>query len=331
MCNMSASTSLFLSLPPELRLRIYHFLFPPSVQIFAIDHGMHPDCRYGVTRTFDDMDANHWWIYAQRAGPRRKYLTKINDSLFVDTRDLPDLNVLLVNRQVHVEAVQIAYQSITFDFETALPALAPFLARLGPYARSAVRSLQMAHTPPTKMNCWDEESAWRDACLYIAQNLRLQTLRVDYRYICGQDWSVEDWRRKLAINDQGLPLDDELSKTLCTNESSAADYVLSISPTGMPQCKDFLETLPIESQAQMRKILKTNPITLQPIDPIFRDLVRVRGLEQLEVRARGGLTGQLRNEVEDFLRTRMLKPEVWRASKLVSRPSFQSEQPAAVA
>ena len=109
------------------------------------------------------------------------------------------------------------------------------------------------------------------------------------------------------MNDQGVPLDDELNASLCTNESSSAAYVLSINSTGVPRCKDFLETLPIESPAQMRQILDTDPITNHPLDPAFRELVKITGLEKLELRLKGGLTQQMEFEVDEFLRERMLK------------------------
>jgi len=299
--------ALFLNLPAELRLKVYHFLFQPSTLIFVVDHDLHSDCQSSPARTFDDSDANRWWIYSQKAVPRQKYLTDLDGAVFVDSRGLPDLSLLRVNRLIWLEATNVAYSSVAFNFETALPALVPFLARIGPHARAAIRELHLEHVPPEKVRCWDERRLWGESCAYIAQWLQLQSLHVEYRYLSGRNWSSEDWRSKLELNDQGVPLDHELNASLCTNESSSAAYVLSINSTGVPRCRDFLETLPIESPAQMRQILNTDPITNHPFHPGFRELVKITGLEKLELRLKGGLTQQIKLEVDEFLRARMVK------------------------
>ena len=51
--------------------------------------------------------------------------------------------LMTTNKQIHIEAAELLYSSYTFDFDTHIEAIIPFLNDLTPFARSCVNSMRV--------------------------------------------------------------------------------------------------------------------------------------------------------------------------------------------
>jgi len=79
-------------------------------------------------------------------------------------------SILLTSAKVHAEASEILYSSYTFDFDTHVEAVVPFLSDLTPMARSYIRSIRLVK----KALPYEKEfdlAEWSNAISYIAENL----------------------------------------------------------------------------------------------------------------------------------------------------------------
>ncbi|CZT15781.1 uncharacterized protein RCC_01615 [Ramularia collo-cygni] len=55
----------------------------------------------------------------------------------------PNLKIMGVNKQIHNEVAELLYSGYTFDFDTHVEAIVPFLADLTPFARSCIKSIRI--------------------------------------------------------------------------------------------------------------------------------------------------------------------------------------------
>lgn len=59
----------------------------------------------------------------------------------------PNLNqsvgIMRVNKQIHAEVAELLYSHFTFDFDTHVEAIVPFLQDLTPFARSCIKSIRL--------------------------------------------------------------------------------------------------------------------------------------------------------------------------------------------
>jgi hypothetical protein len=107
-----------------------------------------------------------------------------------------------------------------------------------------------------------------------------------------------------------------IQETLETASYSTVGYVAALNPrTGFPQCQDFLEMLPIESPAEGRPLLKTDPNGKRPAEPTLQSLVRIKELKQIKWTIKGGLSRRTRIELQNFMGVRMIEREQWLKEK----------------
>ncbi|KAK5137489.1 hypothetical protein LTR08_008467 [Meristemomyces frigidus] len=77
------------------------------------------------------------------------------------------LGLLSASARVHAEAAECLYSGYTFDFDTHVEALVPFLQDLTPWARSRVRSIRLVKRALAYEKEFDR-CEWRNAWLYLA-------------------------------------------------------------------------------------------------------------------------------------------------------------------
>lgn len=149
--------------------------------------------------------------------------------------------------------------------------------------------------------CEEAGFLWTTTCLYVQEHLTLRVLGVKFTYRAGRRWSADRWFEKL-VGDDAPNLQDILSAEC---DGSTAEYVLSVQPrTATPECQSFLETLPIESLEEQRLILERNGE--EHVHPVIKGLLELKGLEGLDLKLLGGLSDEVRSEVQRFLRGEML-------------------------
>ncbi|KAK3679465.1 hypothetical protein LTR78_001026 [Recurvomyces mirabilis] len=168
----------FLRLPPELRLQIYGLLVLPrketdllpswaKVHSSTQDYFDYEAKRHGtdlplsanltnptlMIRTLDpgsyrQMIPAHKPIpvrsqYAVRCDRFRSACKSTTYHCINNPRLEDHLGLLRVNKQIHFEAAELLYSSYTFDFDTHVEAIVPFLSDLTPFARSSIKSIRV--------------------------------------------------------------------------------------------------------------------------------------------------------------------------------------------
>ncbi|KAI5206008.1 hypothetical protein AUEXF2481DRAFT_27577 [Aureobasidium subglaciale EXF-2481] len=161
------SQSLFLRLPPELRLDIYRQLLihnphcapansKPTFLPTSIDyHGGHhtaiehpePDA---VALCIRAEDPAHYKLRAAKH-VRSAFIVRsgglrpgcVPTTYFCVSNTGIHTAILRANAQIHAEACQVLYSNHVFDFDMHIEALVAFLADLTPFACSCIRSLRL--------------------------------------------------------------------------------------------------------------------------------------------------------------------------------------------
>ncbi|KAK4547611.1 hypothetical protein LTR36_000568 [Oleoguttula mirabilis] len=90
------------------------------------------------------------------------------------------LAILGVNRQTHAEAAEVLYGSYTFDFDTHVEAIIPFLSDLTPFARSCIKSIRFVKRALAYEKEFDR-CEWSSALRYLtssSSNIGLRRLQL---------------------------------------------------------------------------------------------------------------------------------------------------------
>jgi len=77
-----------------------------------------------------------------------------------------NMGILRANKQIHAEAAELLYSSYTFDFDTHVEAIRPFLNDLTPFARSCIKGIRVVK----RGLAWDKEfdrAEWNSALRYL--------------------------------------------------------------------------------------------------------------------------------------------------------------------
>lgn len=91
------------------------------------------------------------------------------------------LHLLLVNHQLHVEAARLLYGGHTFDFDTHIEAIVPFLTDLTPFSRSCIQSIAVTKRALPYLKEYDRYE-WSSAMHYLSDpenGLSLQCIHLD--------------------------------------------------------------------------------------------------------------------------------------------------------
>lgn len=167
---MESKGSLFLRLPAEIRLQIYSLLVLPEDRL-------HLRASYekvtASAQDYYDYDNNdlanlkHPTLCVRTIDPLRYPLRYPSDRPHVrgsysvhgqsmrfrcmnttyhcinNPRIESNLGIMGVNKQIHDEVAECLYSGYTFDFDTHVEAIVPFLADLTPFARSCIKSVRI--------------------------------------------------------------------------------------------------------------------------------------------------------------------------------------------
>ena len=301
-----------LSIPPEIRARIYEYLFPPTEQIFDSNTPAPPcTCRVCtqaniniLSRTFDDPEANRLWILKRTSS----CVNLRHPSVSVYSQKPVQLSFLRVCRLIYVEALRMVYANTIFDFCRALGDVIPFFDILNLRARSAVRDIRLAAPTYAPCGVLPELHVWDAACRYIPLHLTsLKNLHLSFFYPAGRIWTPEKWDQKLHIDPATQQFTDPVVRNALKqiDGSATRTYLQYIDPeTGRPGCRDFLERLPIEDvEESLTNILGKDGVGC---DPLIEPVTFIRQLKHLEITLTGGLQDHARKGIAAFLKRRML-------------------------
>ncbi|KAF2145099.1 uncharacterized protein K452DRAFT_349406 [Aplosporella prunicola CBS 121167] len=208
--TMQAETSPLLRLPTELRLIIYEHLLLPFVSTNAAGEINTPKRGPRITASEYheyEMGSNS---NAFASGPRTLRIRTMDPTSLPPTRRTkyhirsdrfrtrttmttyalqqnPGLHTAILQtcRQCHAEAAELLYSSYTFDFDTHVEAVIPFLADLTPIARASISSVALIKRALPYVKEFDR-AEWHSACEYMATELTIPTLRLSLGVVAGK-------------------------------------------------------------------------------------------------------------------------------------------------
>lgn len=205
----------FLRLPAEIRLQIYALLVLPrepthllpsfqKINASAQDYFDYDKKQYGTDRpaTADLsrptllMRTIDGTKYPELYDPKNKPHKRSNYSVRADRFrnrcmtttyhcvNLPrvehHLGILAANKQIHAEAAELLYSSYTFDFDTHVEAIVPFLRDLTPFARRCVKTVRLVKRALPYDKEFDR-AEWSTALRYLTSstsNVHLRKLEL---------------------------------------------------------------------------------------------------------------------------------------------------------
>lgn len=97
--------------------------------------------------------------------------------------------ILSVNRQIHSEAASVLYSSYTFDFDTAIEAVVPFLSDLTLQSRSHIKRLSIVKRALPYDKEFDR-CEWANVCRFLTTNMSLAQLSLGI--VAGKPFSGWD-------------------------------------------------------------------------------------------------------------------------------------------
>ena len=217
--TMSDGTqSPFLRLPTEIRLQIYSLLVLPRkatdlipafvrVSRSAPDYFDYEKKHYSTDRPVT-ADLSHPTLllrtidgvkYAQRYAPNKfrepphmrsaysvradRFRARCMNTTYhcVNNPRIEDhLGILGTNKQIHAEVAELLYSSYTFDFDTHIAAIIPFLSDLTPFARSCIKSIRLVKRALPYDKEFDR-AEWSAALRYLtssSSNINLRRLEL---------------------------------------------------------------------------------------------------------------------------------------------------------
>jgi hypothetical protein len=148
----------------------------PTICIRTIDAMCYAD-RYGTNKSRESHMRSTYAIRADRFRARCMNSTYhcVNVPRIED-----NIGILCANKQIHAEAAELLYSSYTFDFDTHVEAIRPFLHDLTPFARSCIKSIRFVK----RGLAYDKEfdrAEWTSAMRYLtcsSSNLNLRRLEL---------------------------------------------------------------------------------------------------------------------------------------------------------
>lgn len=204
----------FLRLPTEIRLHIYAYLLLPqtAVQLLASyvkkEDSVKDYYNYEEKRDPTEhpayTDLSHPYIlmrallgdrYTQRYGPNSlRKRTHLRSDCIVRDRfragckqttyhclNIPDIQdntgILGTSQQIHTECAELLYSSYTFDFDTHVEALVPFIADLTPIARRSIKSIRIVKRALAYEKEYDR-AEWGNALSFLSSNLNIRRLEL---------------------------------------------------------------------------------------------------------------------------------------------------------
>ncbi|KAK0638088.1 hypothetical protein DIS24_g10179 [Lasiodiplodia hormozganensis] len=208
---MATQSSPFLRLPPEIRLMVYEeLLLPPAPKDTRPQPSANPrnndqssgnnvappppppppsrlhDARRTLQiRTVDPTSLSPG-SPSSPSTTRPRYLARDprhRNRTITTTYALlhnPGLHtsILRTCRQCYTEALPTLYAAHTFDFDTHVEAIVPFLSTLGCVARQNITSIAVVKRVLPAVGQEFDKAEWRAACAYVARELVVPRLRL---------------------------------------------------------------------------------------------------------------------------------------------------------
>lgn len=115
------------------------------------------------------------------------------------------LGILGANKQIHAEAAELLYSSYTFDFDTHVEAIVPFLSDLTPFARSCIKSIRLVKRALAYEKEFDR-CEWSAALRYLtssSSNIALK--RFELGIVAGRP-GANGWERIARYSAQDFKL-----------------------------------------------------------------------------------------------------------------------------
>ena len=192
-------SSPFLRLPAELRLQIYTLLVFPrqstdllcswerldASAVDAVDYNqwsvkdgvVAPDILRNPTLRIRTVDPTRYKNrYADRPHTRTGYSVRADrfaNRCMATTyhcvnvpRIEDNLAIMRTNKQIHAEVAELMYSNYTFDFDTHIEAIIPFLRDLTPATRSCIKSIRLTKRALAYIKEFDR-CEWENALRYI--------------------------------------------------------------------------------------------------------------------------------------------------------------------
>ena len=212
------TSSPFLRLPTEIRLHIYSLLVLPrqpndllpsyeKVSSSTQDYFDYDKKQYGTDRPVC-ADLSRPTLHLRTVDPSRykarypKGHSRATYSVRVDRfrarcmettyhcvnnpRIEDNLAILRCNRQIHNEAAELLYGSYTFDFDTHVESIIPFLSDLSPFSRSCIKSIRLVKRALPYLKEFDK-CEWHNALRYItSSNNNISLRRLELGVVAGR-------------------------------------------------------------------------------------------------------------------------------------------------
>lgn len=207
---MPKQTSPFLRLPTEIRLMIYEELLLPP----ASNESRPPNTKFVAPIYREDEPSGGTAASHHLKAPRTLQIrtidpTKLSTVLPANStrpryhiRDAfrrstqttsyalannPGLHpaILATCKQCHAEASELLYGAYTFDFDTHIEAIIPFLSTLTPLARSFVSRIAIVKRALTLCKEFDR-AEWRATFDYLAAELNVPGLSLNLGVVAGK-------------------------------------------------------------------------------------------------------------------------------------------------
>ncbi|KAF2724529.1 hypothetical protein K431DRAFT_281957 [Polychaeton citri CBS 116435] len=250
----------FLRLPTEIRLQIYSLLLLPHTETDLLpsyqrvasstqDYFDYEKRLYGtdrpatsdlsrptlLIRTLDPLRYNERYspptsstrpslerqTYSVRCG---RFNARTLKTTYHCVNNPPNLSagvgILGANRQIHAEAAELLYSYYTFDFDTHVEAIQPFLSDLTPFSRSCIRSTRIVKRALAYEKDFDR-CEWSNAFAYLnAADSGIFLRKLELAVVAGRPGRT-GWDR--------IP------------KYKAADFNILIDMEGMEWVRDLLE------------------------------------------------------------------------------------------
>ncbi|KAF2766255.1 hypothetical protein EJ03DRAFT_181786 [Teratosphaeria nubilosa] len=124
----------------------------------------------------------------------------VNNPRFED-----QLSILRVNKMIHAEAAELLYGSYTFDFDTHVEAIVPFLSDLTPFARSCIKSVRLVKRALAYEKEFDR-CEWSNALRYLTSSSTGVSLRkLELGVVAGRP-GANGWDRVAVYNKNDMKL-----------------------------------------------------------------------------------------------------------------------------
>ncbi|KAI5356912.1 Putative 2EXR domain-containing protein [Septoria linicola] len=210
----------FLRLPAEIRLQIYSLLVFPrrSIDLLissersavsavdAVDYqqwkvdedgNVSPDVLKNPTLRIRTVDPTRYKArYADHPHVRTAYSVRADRfaARCMNTTyhcvNVPriehNLAILRANKQIHAEAAEMMYSNYTFDFDTHIEAIIPFLRDLTPFTRSCIKSIRLTKRALAYLKEFDR-CEWDNALRYLTNgDNKINLRRLELGVVAGR-------------------------------------------------------------------------------------------------------------------------------------------------